>query len=388
MTPETIINLQNQINSLEESINDVKKLATLLKLHDQSRLESNTKITPGIASKIAYDEKGLILKGMPLEKADIPSISIDQVEGLRNLISTKADIEEVHKSIESIETLSKSNEVYDTGCKINFDKNGFVVSSAPLSIDDIPYIPMDHIEGLLDKLQSIENIKSTNNTDISTKKQKVEPGTYTKVSVDSDGTIRSGNRLIMNDLPMEIISRISLLESKIPLLATKDVVNGLSADINSKLNLSIPDITPGTYTKVRVNKNGMITKGDKLSIRDLPEITINDVTNLSSTLKSKADQNDLIKLNESVNSIVAMSANLSKLNTIQNAIDSKTNDSEFKTLVNRVNELQKKVDTLTNLLSADSVIMQFASIQNDIDTLNGKISSIEHKLNVSKEFDE
>ena len=43
MTPETIITLQNQINDLEKNLSELKKVVTLLKLHDQSKVESNSK---------------------------------------------------------------------------------------------------------------------------------------------------------------------------------------------------------------------------------------------------------------------------------------------------------------------------------------------------------
>lgn len=386
MTPEIVVNLQNQINYLEQNLSELKKSVTLLKLHDQTKLESNSTITPGIASKVAYDEKGLIIKGSQLERSDIPTISIDQVEGLRNLILTKADITQLNNAIESIDMISKSSEIYDTGCKINFDKNGFVVSGAPLTVDDIPLIPIDHIEGLGDKLQSIIDSKNSDKAEV-TKSPKVTSGTYTKVTIDTDGSILSGNRLIMDDIPIEIINRINKIESKLPTFATRDIVDSISAEITNKLNFTIPDIDPGTYTKVRVSKNGIVTKGSSLTINDLPEINIKDINNLDSTLKSKADQADLVSLNESVNSIISMTSNFSNMNTLQSQVASKTDKTEFANLVNKVNDIQEKIDSIYKLLSLDSLILQLESIQNDIDTLSGKISSIEHRLNLSDSFD-
>lgn len=388
MTPETIITLQNQINDLEKNLSELKKVVTLLKLHDQSKVESNSKITPGIASKIAYDEKGLIISGSHLERSDIPTISIDQVEGLRNLISTKADISQVNKSIEAIDTISKSDEVYDSGCKINFDKNGFVVSGAPLTVDDIPTIPIEHVEGLVDKLQSITDSKSSSITSEIVKDTKIKSGTYTKVTIDTDGTVLSGSNLVMNDIPIEIINKINQIESKLPTFAARDIVDNISKQLSTKLNFTVSDITPGTYTKVKVSKDGIITKGDKLNIRDLPEINIKDITDLDSTLKAKADQLDLIKLTESVSSIISMASEFSRMNLLQSQIDAKASKSEFVSLSNNVSDIQEKLNDIYKVISGDSIIMQFNDIQNELAELSGKISAIEHRLNLSDSFDE
>jgi hypothetical protein len=187
---------------------------------------------------------------------------------------------------------------------------------------------------------------------------------------------------------MELITRINEIESKIPLLATKDSVDSISTEVVSKLNFVPVEVTSGTYSKVRVNNNGMVTQGSQLTINDLPDIGIKDIVDLNSTLNSKADQEDLVKVNESINSIISTTSNLSKVVSIENQVESKADKSDFATLVSKVDALQSSFDNMNKLYSLDSIAKQIDTMQNDIDTLSGKISSIEYHLNINDSFDE
>lgn len=385
MTPEVFVELQNQINTINQSLSDIKKTVNLLKLHDQSYVESNSKIPPAVATKVAYDEKGLIVSSSQLESSDIPDISIDQVTNLRETLSSVPSITQVNKMIDDIDIPRKSDSATATACKVNYDSNGYVVSGSSLTLDDIPNIPMSKIIGLDDAIQSIvpQNIE---NESVVTK-AKVTSGTFTKVTINSDGSILSGNTLLMSDLPMDLINRLNHIESKLPLFVTRETFDSMSKEASKISNLSIPNAKPGTYAKVTINSNGMVTKGDNLSISDLPEISTSDITNLDSALRNKADQSDLIKLNESINSIISMTSEITDMNTMKSQIETKASKSDLAMLSNKIDTLQKNMDTMFKLATLDSLVLQIESLQSDIDTISGKVSAIEHKLAMKESFD-
>ena len=52
---------------------------------------ANTAITAGTATKVTYDEKGLVTKGESLSVADIPTLGISKISGLQDALDAKQD---------------------------------------------------------------------------------------------------------------------------------------------------------------------------------------------------------------------------------------------------------------------------------------------------------
>lgn len=379
MSPENIIKIENQISSLMESIKDIQKSINGLKLNERNYLTSNTPIPPGIGCKFAYDSKGLILKSCKLDISDIPELQIENIKGLRDILNNTITMTEFERlQIQSNNNiLKRSNEIYGTGTKINYDKNGFVISSSDIEVNDIPLLPISKIDGLNEKLELIQSsIKLNNNINESFS---VNSGIGCKISYDEKGRVIASQSLSIEDIPNEIISRLNILESKIPSLVSQHTIDGLLSTVNKKIDGN-DKIIPGTFTKVNVDSKGLVTFGDKLSKEDLPDLNIEDINELEALLRSKANQNDIVSLNESINSIISSLPKLVDINTLQNSLKGKAEMIEIIKLSNSIKSLKETVDSFIIKTHYDTIEDQFKNIQLELSSLEGRISILEVKL--------
>ena len=377
ITPEEFINIKNNISNLKTDLNDVKNIIAGLKIDKQLIIQSNSIIPPGIACRITYDSKGLILKGEELRLDDIPELPIEKITGLRKILDGKAP-STILDNIKGNSNTDRPKIKAGTGIKINYDENGLVLSSVEnLSTLDIPDLPMGKILGLSDRLSMIEshvsNIKKIDD------EYSITPGTFTKITYGADGRVISGTKLSMDDLPIDFISRMNIIESRIPILASQQTVDGLSKNINTKLEAN-KLINSGVFTKVTVDEKGLVTHGDNLTIKDIPEIKINDVTNLASTLRGKAEQSDLVNLMNTVSSLNSSNGS-ADITSIKNELSSKASNDSLKVLENKIDNTQSLVDRLTEKLPSEFIINQLQDIQDKLSTLTGRVSVIERKLN-------
>lgn len=383
MNPETIVDLQNRINTVEQDVQDALKILKGLKIDNQMKLTSNVKIPPGISCKVAYDSNGLIIKGDKLLTSDIPVIQIDGVEGLRNLLDekiSKRDLDKLQMNASGSSSDNKPGNIIGTGTKINYDENGRVVSSAELTEEDIPLISIDRIKHLNEELDIIKNIITPSETQ--KEHRKIDPGTFPKITYDSDGRVLSGSKLSIDDIPMELITKVNQIEGKIPGLASQMTVDSISKALRDKIDGN-PKIAPGTYTKITVDSKGLITNGSRIDIRDLPEISISDITDLSTALRKKADKDDLIGLNDTVSQIVASLNKIGDITGIQNKLKQKAEDSDVKDIQSKITSLQKLMDTLSTKIPNELIMEQLQQIQNELSTISGRVFVLEKKIGMN-----
>lgn len=383
MNPETIVNLQNRMTSVEQDVQDALKILKGLKIDNQMKLNANMKIPPGISCKVAYDSNGLIIKGDKLIASDIPTIQIDGVEGLRNLLEEKVSKKDLDKlQMNASESISnnKPGRIVGSGTKINYDENGRVVSSAELAEDDIPFISIDRIKHLNEELDIIKN--SITPKEVQKEHTKIDPGTFPKITYDSDGRVLSGSKLSIDDIPMELITRVNQIEGKIPGLASQTTVDSISKILRDKIDGN-PKITPGTYTKLTIDSKGLVTGGSRITVKDLPEITISDITDLNMILRKKADQEDLIGLNDTVSQVVASLSKIGDITGIQNKLKQKAEDSDVKDIQVKINSLQKLMDTLSMKIPNELILEQLQQIQNELSTISGRVYVLEKKMGMS-----
>lgn len=387
MNPETIVEMQNKILHLEELLSETNKAVKRIEIDNQIKLKANTEIPPGIATKVAYDKNGLIINGYDLSVSDIPLINIDGVKDLRDIIEDKVSKSEFKSLIEDYSFEStKVGKVVATGCKVNYDDNGRIVSSVDLSIDDLPDLNIENITGLSDLIESIKS-QITSPTNVTEEKSVgVNPGTFTKISYDENGHVISGTNLSLDDIPITIINRINELESELPQFATKKSMESVTKSLNKKLD-SNESIKSGTFYKVSVDSNGLVLRGeDSLKKKDLPELSIEDIVGLDFQLRSKASQEDLITLNETISSIVSNMDKIGNVLSFKSMIESKASDEDVKILSSRVESLQSLMNVLSNKIPNDVIMEQLQQIQNDLSTLSGRITVIEKKMNIENSF--
>lgn len=387
MNPETLVEIQNKISSLEELVLSTNQIIKRIEIDNQSKLKSNKEIPPGVASKVAYDKNGLIINGYDLLVSDIPEISIDGVKDLRKLLEDKVSKYEFNSLVEDYSfELTKVGDVVATGCKVNYDDNGRIVSSTDLSIEDLPELNIENIIGLDELIDSIKSQITSPVVNVEDKDVQINPGTFTKISYDENGHVISGTNLSDDDIPISIINRINELESKLPKFATNKSVESISKSLSKKLN-SNESIKSGTYYKVSVDSNGLVLKGEEsLKKKDLPELSIDDIVGLDFQLRSKADQEDLITINETISTILSNMDKIGNVLSFKSLIETKAKDEDVKLLTSRVESMQNLMNVLSTKIPNELIMEQLQQIQNELSTLSGRITVIEKKMNIENSF--
>ena len=137
-------------------------------------------------------------------------------------------------ALAALSYLTGTNMPAGTYTKVSVNSNGLVTSGAALTQADLP-------------------------SGVAT------PGTYPKVVVNTNGLVTSGTTLTLADLPNSGVGAG---------VYTKVAVN-INGLVTSGGSLALSDfpssgVSAGTYTKVAVNGNGIITWGGTLSLSDLP----------------------------------------------------------------------------------------------------------------------
>lgn len=384
VNPDSSSDIVYRLETLERTIDQLKTNINALKLNEQFKLQKNDAIPPGIATKVAYDENGLVVKGYKLEASDIPNINIESVINLKEELDKKvsaAAIANLESSLEQVRSsIINSGEVVASGTKVNIDKHGFVVDVLSLLEEDIPDLSIDKIIGLRDELEVLKNNSKTE--EIKVDQKTISPGVYTKIHYDEYGKVIKGENLSLEDIPMELVGKINILENKIVSLAQASVVDELLKEVHKKLDANDEYVKPGTFTKVRIDDKGLVTRGDKLSIEDLPDITIKDIQGLDSILKTKANSEDIISLNDLVSGIVSTLDRVGDITSLKTEVKSKANDSEVKNIQNDIQHLKSLLNNLTNRIPNDTILEELKELNRSISNLEGRVDIIERKMNV------
>lgn len=380
MNPEDIAKILRRLETLEGTITDVKKKVSGLAINEQLYLIANKPIVPGMACKVAYDMNGLVLRGDRLMVQDIPELPVDHITGLRQMVADKVSKNDLSKIQQTIDKMiPRKGKAVGTGTKVNYDEHGLVVSTADLLPDDIPELPMEKIEGLADV---IKFLKSQHSLEGTTETHKTVPAsTYCKVTCDEHGHIISGERLSVSDIPSEIISRMNIIESRMPNLASQQAIDSLNKMVAIKLDANRP-ITPGTYCKVRVDSKGIVTGGEQLTKKDIPTLGIRDITDLQDTLMNKADRNEFMALSETVSRITETISKIGELSGIKNSLSTMASKSSVMQLETSLKSLRETVDRLVGSMPADTISAQLSEITSQLSTISGRLTTLEKKMGV------
>lgn len=364
--------LNGKVNQLEKDVRELIASLSGLRIDIQMAVQRKERIRPGTGCKIYYDSNGLIMKSEDLEAGDIPLLPIEKIDGLLERLQKKSsESKEKHEELKKIKAGS--------GIKINYDEYGRVTSSSEsLLPTDIPELTMNKITGLED---AIKTIREELNGILNQRKEKyrIAPGTAVKVSYGEDGRIISGSELTMDDIPRSLISKINLIESRIPSLASQEVVNTALSRLNKKLDANVP-IYGGTFTKVHVDENGLVTQGDRITVEDIGTITINNIADLPSILKNKANQSDMIQVLNTVNQL-ASSDQSSEIVRLKNMAESKANDYTVKSIQAQVGNLTASIDNLLNRIPDRDIMDLVNTVLQSNEDIKRRLITFENEIN-------
>lgn len=218
--------------------------------------------------KVNYDRYGVIQSSTDLSPEDIPTLSLDHIEGLNEQLQfIKDSIPQKEVSINH-PTVSPN-----TATKVTFDEHGHIVGHSKLDMNDIPIEiinRLNELESMIPLMASSKTLEAMNKT-MSKKVDRdnyITPGTYNKFKVNQDGVITEASNMTVNDLPeigienirdlyktlkekaehsdvVELISSVSILmnymnsigdltaiKNKVDRMVTESTISGLSGEID------------------------------------------------------------------------------------------------------------------------------------------------------------
>lgn len=374
MNIDQLTKLTDRIDRIEETIKNINQTINGYNIDKQYFVKSNN-INPGVGTKVAYDSNGLVKSSEPLSQQDIPNLDMDKISGLKDAIDNKVSSADVKGIKNQLDTIYHHTDSVKTGTKVNVDSHGFVNDVSDLTPEDIPELSIDKISGLNDKLNQIEaSIGNSNNMD----SYSIAAGSGVKIQYNEKGQVTGSESLAIDDIPNELISQINRVEGEVSKRAYSDNVSKLARAVSEKIPYNDP-IEPGTYSKVNVDKNGLVVKGDTLNKSDLPELGINDISGLNESLSDKATANQLVELNEELQQVRSM---------VENTNVSSNNDSKYLDRIHRlelkVSHIEDQVNNVLQNIPGDMILKQLGFIVYQLNTISGRVSVIEKKLNIDQ----
>lgn len=285
-----------------------------------------SKETLGIVEKrITSIESRLKKLEDQIKFGELPSVGIEKVFGLNEALSG------ISQRITELNQLysQKPGSIRNTGTKVSIDSTGRVVSVSQLSVEDLPDIPISKIKGL-----DVYIDKSTKSS------IPINMNHSQKVS-----SIPTHRQITISDIPQDIMNRLSHLEEIIPEIQMKVSISDFIREMDKKANKSYN--IPGEYSKVKINSDGIITSGEKLSINDLPSIEISNIQNLWSELLSKASKEEVVRLNETVSTLSELCQSI-----LSESVKYKNNlSSEIQDIRNSIDGITRQIQDLKDSLT-------------------------------------
>ena len=366
--------LEQRVANIETNIAKIMKLFAAFNIDKQQFVKGN-KIVPGIGIKVAYNADGLILSSGNLETNDIPQLPIDKINGLESIIELKASIVDVQEMRNNLANMYSHTSTAQTGCKVNIDEHGFVNDVSGLNVDDIPQLPIDKINGLIDALNEAKScvVKNTND------EYNINAGTGCKITYDEHGRVVSKSELSINDIPSEIITRLNNVESIMLHKADQSAVDVITNNMRNKID-SKASTNSGIFTKVIVDANGLVTKGESLTKNDLPRLNIDDIESLRQTLANMLSLNDLDEINSNINDVRTVASTRLTADDIKGKAD---NDA-LHSLELRVTHVEELMNNVIEKIPGDMILKQLEQLTADISTISGRVALIERTLSANE----
>ena len=386
MNPQDLIDLKNQMESLDKTVSGIVKDVTSMKLDARKYVESNiTQTIPGIKCKIAYNKEGLVIEGWDLEVEDIPNLPIDKIIDLRRLLNQRLGTDEIQKMIKEAGGLPtvRRNITPGTGTKINYDETGLIVSSADLLPSDIPSLPIDKIETLAERLKVLESLDLIGNSVDKEEITPIAPGTFPKISYDNTGRVIGGSELSLDDIPQDILNRIDTLSKSISSSASRETVDNILEMLKGKLG-SNPPIEEGTFTKVTVAKDGLVTNGGLLTIQDLPEINISNIPGLETQLKDKVSNENFVTLSNEVSKLESEVIKEAEIHRM--SVATKAEEKDLVEVRSTLSSVEALVKSISENLPSEHLSRDITAIRNSLETLTGRVTVLEQRMDMKSHF--
>ena len=250
----------------------------------------------------------------------------------------------------------------DSGCKVFYDKNGLVLRAEPLTVQDIPTIPIEKVEHLQASLNDAvsEHLKIKERT-------KITPGEGFKISYNEYGDVVSSiGHLNPSDIPILPTSKIETLDDRL------NTLSNTLKELQEENDNSSPHIAPTIATKVQVDGNGRVIRGMSLSLTDLPNELMIKLNRLENMLYCIPEMNNMKRNISSLDErILQVQKDVEELP--RTVTPAPSNDK-------KVEDLKKELMSMKDSLDDKANVKQFIGMKNDFQSLLVKAKSAEKIL--------
>jgi hypothetical protein len=326
----------SKVQNLQESLN--------------TKINKRTPIDPGVGTKIVYNSDGLVTGKYDLLATDIPLLDINKIVNLQTILDNKVT--------------ANANIIAKTAAKISYDAKGLVTGGQDLNIDDIPTLPTSKITGLDNALANVASASTVTELqsqmiDKLDKNVDIIAGTATKITYDVKGLITGGSALSIIDIPEIPISKVTGLIAALDAAGSESSIEDIRTQLNNKLDKNI-DIMSGTGTKLSYDSKGLITGKSDLVVTDIPQLSIDKISNLQDIIDTKLNRNNEIssgtatKITYDVNGLITNGSLLTaadiptieiiQVNQLQDILNQKALDSALTDLDTRVTDSLSTMD--------------------------------------------
>lgn len=288
---EEILALKTTMDLLKKDISSIKKDIAKLKIDSENSVRSS-QIKSGTGTKISYNKFGLVESSSSLEAKDIPEIPISKVMNLEEIIENLND--SIKKTEKAIAVIDAKKAVAPKSSK-----------KSPITIQEIPDLPISKIKKLSEKLELLEKPKPE------PKKEKI--------------------KILEEDIPQIIKNRIQNLEETVHTKADKDSVSKVKSSIET-IKISTDEISN------EISKLKSIKPETKISSEAMPSITVEKVNGLDKILNRKADSADIISIHQLLDLTNKNTSSAVKM--IQAQMENKVSQEQFSYLKNTMDRIE------------------------------------------------
>jgi len=368
--------VEERLDRIEAILVKLEQVAAGYSIDKQNYIKRVDKIKASMGTKLAYNSDGLITSTLPLDQTDIPQLPMERIKDLDNTLNTKANVQALQALDDKVERYNKIGEIEKTGTVVNVDANGRVVSVEDLLPTNIPELPIEKIDGLREILDTIPSAP-----DEPIPHPTIAPGVAVKVGFDEHGHIVATYELGVEDIPESIREGISSNLSSIKSLNTAltELTNTTQQSLDKKIDKASP-VTPGTYTKVSVNKDGVVIDGSMLTQEDIPSIPIDRVDKLMDALSRMATTGAIVELDESIKSI--QSEMIVTIRNIQEELSAKVSKEELSAITSSLASIEDQLSTIAKSAISDQIINELNNINTELSSLSGRVAVLEDRLNI------
>ena len=367
--------VDSRLDALEKAVSELMKVAKAYSIDKQNYVSRVDKVKPGVGYKIGYNSDGLIISAKQLDAPDIPFLPMEKITNLKKSLDEKADKSSLAEINDRIDNVRKKGAVKYTGSVVNVDENGLVVSVEDLLPVNIPEIPIAKVEGLqkaLDDLSHQDLPEYIEHPD-------VEPGVGCKVSYDNHGHIVSSLPLTADDIPSIFMDSINAITAEIASIRQEIAASNISTEEKLFKKVDKPEqklITDKYYTKFKVSEDGLVEDPTTLRPEDIPELPKSKITGLETTLNGLATVNQVMELNDEIGH-VASELNEHLIDATA-AINKKADVEDLGKLRADLNSTNDLVENLARSMPSDQLPVEVAKLADALSALEGRVSVLEN----------